>query len=197
MAAEHICAVRRRIFFDKLLCYEALFALPCRVVRKNVHDLDSFAFGADLVKLSFEHDIIRLHRAIEYRERTAAHFAVGYLLCHGVKRRDAAAACEGDYVFRIAQRLPIKSAEWQRTVEHVAGLYVFKQVVGHEIRHVAAHGYLEKRLLAARLIRSRGNGIRSCEQALAYSQAEVYELAALEHGDVPVNGLKAEGFCAG
>ena len=72
---------------------------------------------------------------------------------------------------------------------------VFKEVVRHEVRYVAAHGDLEKRVLAARFVRRGGDRIRPREQALADLQAEVHELAALEHRNVPVHGLEAERFC--
>ena len=72
---------------------------------------------------------------------------------------------------------------------------VFKKVVRYEIRHVAAHGDLEKRVLAARFIWRGGDRVRPREQTFADLQAEVHELAALEHRDVPVRGFEPERFC--
>ena len=194
-AAEQERAVGRGVFFDDLARDKAVLARPVGVVGEHMHDFDVRTFGADLIQLILEHDIVRLDRTIEDRQPAAVHLAVGDLLGHGVKRRDAAAAGQRDELGRVAQRLPIERAERQRAREHIADMDVFKEVVRHEVRHVAAHGDLEKRVLAARFVRRGGDRIRPREQALADLQAEVHELAALEHRNVPVRGLEAERFC--
>ena len=109
-----------------------------------------------------------------------------------MERSDARAAGQGYELAAVTQGLPVEEAEGQRTFKRIAHLHVLEQVVGNQVGDVAAHGDLKEGVLASGLKGGGGDGIGAGEHALADFQAEIHILAALEHGDVPVGGFKAE-----
>ena len=155
-------------------------------------DLHIGAGSFDLGKLVLEDDVVCLHGAVEDRELHALHFAVCNLLGHGVERCDAGAAGQGHELSAVAQGLPVEEAEGQRALERIADADVLEQVVGHQIGDVAAHGDLKEGVLPPRLKGGGGDGVGAGQDALADLEAEVYILAALERGDMPVRRLEAE-----
>ena len=191
-AAEHIGAVGRGVLLDDLAGDKALLPFPLWLVREDVDDLHVGAGGLDRGELVLEDDVVCLDRAVENGELDALHLAVRDLLGHGVERRDAGAAGQGHELAGIAQGLPVEEAEGQRALEDVADLHVGKEIVGHQVRHVAADGDLEEGVLPSRLKGGGGDGVGPREDAVADLEAEIHILAALERGDVPVGGLEAE-----
>ena len=134
-----------------------------------------------------------MNRSVEDRE-VRIKISCGDLLRHRDERCDAAAACEGDDIFGIPERLIVKCPEGHRAVEQSPFRYIFKEIVRHEIRAVPPDRDLNERFLPPRLKGCRGDGIRPVQDAFADLQIEIDVLTALEDRDMAVDRLETEGL---
>ena len=162
--------------------------------------MDNFHIRTGLfngIELILENDVVGLDGTVEDGELAALHLPVHNFLGHGVEGGDAAAAGQRDDVFAVAKRFPVEETEGQRTLKLVPDLHILKEIVRDKIGDVAADRDFEEGVLTTRFIRGGGNGVGTGENTLADLQAEVYILAALEHGDVSVGRLKAEDAGSG
>ena len=157
--AEHVRAALGGITADDLLRDEALFAGPVGLVRQHVHDLYIRAGLFNGVQLVLQHDVVCLDRAVQNRQLHALQLAIGDLLRHRVEGGDAASARKRHNIPAVAHRLVIEEAEGKCALKLVPDLYVLKQPVRHEVRHVAPDRDLKEAFVASRLIGGRGNGV--------------------------------------
>ena len=122
---------------------------------------------------------------------------MSHFLGHGHERGNSAAAGQGNYLFRVSHRFPVEVPEGERALERIADTDVLKEIIRDEIGDIAPYRDLKKRIFASGLIGRGGDRIWPRQNALAYLQSEVYILAALEHGYVPVSGFESESTARG